>query len=328
MKRARLSHGTSSIRAKSRKRSKNEFGDTKLIENENSVNSGLVYNKGHGQHILKNPLVLQAIVDKAGIKPTDVVLEIGPGTGNLTEKLLGVAKKVIAFEIDSRMVAELRKRFQSATIGRKLEVIEGDCLRQNFPYFDKCVANTPYAISSALVFKLLRGSTSGAFRAAVLMFQKEFAQRLVAKPGDEQYSRLSVNTQLLAKCSHLMKISKNSFDPPPQVESSVVRLEPRRPAPKVDFDEWDGLMKLLFNRKNRKVCSLLSSKNIRSNLYRIHRSHSTMKESAPIDEDVFNRRISVLLSGPSLCNLRARRMTQDDFAMLLAKFHEQHVYFS
>ena len=89
--------------------------------------SGIVFNKGHGQHILKNPLVLNAIVEKAAVKPTDVVLEIGPGTGNLTEKLLAAAKKVIAFEIDPRMVAELRKRFQNTPLGRKLEVIQGNC---------------------------------------------------------------------------------------------------------------------------------------------------------------------------------------------------------
>eukprot|EP00759_Apiculatamorpha_spiralis_P041123 PhF_6_TR39719/c2_g1_i4/m.59126/K14191/DIM1; 18S rRNA (adenine1779-N6/adenine1780-N6)-dimethyltransferase len=179
--------------------------------------SGIVFHKTHGQHILKNPLVLNAIVEKAAVKPTDVILEIGPGTGNLTEKLLQAAKKVIAFEIDPRMVAELRKRFQNTPLGRKLEVIQGNCLKYDFPYFDKCVANTPYAISSALVFKLLNDKNGG-FKCAVLMFQREFALRLVAKAGDPLYCRLGVNCQLLAKVSHVMKISKNSFNPPPKVE--------------------------------------------------------------------------------------------------------------
>jgi 18S rRNA (adenine1779-N6/adenine1780-N6)-dimethyltransferase len=93
-----------------------------------------------------------------------------------------------------------------------------------------CIANVPYQISSPIVFKLLAHQN---FRAAILMFQREFALRLVAKPGfhffkilhqgDSLYCRLSANTQLLAKCDHLLKISKNSYKPPPQVDSSVVR---------------------------------------------------------------------------------------------------------
>ncbi|EPY32722.1 18S rRNA (adenine1779-N6/adenine1780-N6)-dimethyltransferase [Strigomonas culicis] len=202
--------------------------------------SGMVFNKGFGQHILKNPLVITAIVEKSAIKPTDVVMEIGPGTGNLTEKLLQTAKKVIAFEIDPRMVAELNKRFQNTPLAGKLQVIRGNCLEHDFPYFDKCVANVPYAISSALIFKLLKKPT---FKCAVLMFQREFALRVCAQPGSEAYCRLSVNAQLLARCSHLMKISKNSFNPPPKVESSVIRLDPKYPVPDVDFEEWDGLVR-------------------------------------------------------------------------------------
>jgi len=153
--------------------------------------SSMVFNKGHGQHILRNPLVIAAIVEKAAIKSTDVVLEIGPGTGNLTEKLLQAAKKVIAYEIDPRMVAELRKRFQNTPLIHKLEVVQGNCLHHEFPPFDKCVANVPYAISSALVFKLLKRPD---FKCAVLMFQREFAMRVCALPGSEAYCRLSVNS--------------------------------------------------------------------------------------------------------------------------------------
>ena len=88
------------------------------------------------------------------------------------------------------------------------------------------------------------------FRCAVLMFQREFAQRLVAQPGDKLYCRLSINTQLLARVDHLMKVGKNNFRPPPKVESSVVRLEPRNPPPPINFQEWDGLTRICFVRKN------------------------------------------------------------------------------
>lgn len=100
-----------------------------------------------------------------------------------------------------------------------------------------------------LVFKLLEHRP--VFRTSVLMFQREFALRLVAKPGDSLYCRLSVNVQLFAKVEHIMKVGKNNFRPPPQVESSVVRMEPRNPPPPVDFKEWDGLMRILFVRKNK-----------------------------------------------------------------------------
>jgi 18S rRNA (adenine1779-N6/adenine1780-N6)-dimethyltransferase len=82
------------------------------------------------------------------------------------------------------------------------------------------------------------------------MFQREFALRLVAKPGDSDYCRLSANVQLLAKVDHIMKVGKNNFRPPPKVESSVVRMEPRYPPPPIDFDEWDGLLRIVFGKKH------------------------------------------------------------------------------
>lgn len=219
---------------------------------------GIDFKKVHGQHILRNPLVVDSIVRKSGIKSTDTVLEVGPGTGNLTVKLLAAAKKVIAYEVDSRMIVEVYKRIQGAENERKLQVIQGDVLKHDLPYFDLCVANTPYQISSPLVFRLL--SHRPMFRAAILMFQREFAMRLVAKPRDGLYCRLSVNVQLLARVSHLMKVAKNNFRPPPKVESSVVRIEPRNPPPKVNFKEWDGMLRICFHRKHRMLRANFTNK--------------------------------------------------------------------
>ncbi|KAK9908967.1 hypothetical protein WJX75_005302 [Coccomyxa subellipsoidea] len=212
-------------------------------------NSGIEFLKSRGQHILKNPQVIQSIVDKAGVKSTDVVLEIGPGTGNLTLKLLERAKKVIAIEVDHRMVLELQRRVQGTQFASHLQIIQGDVMKQDLPYFDICVANIPYQISSPLTFKLL--AHRPAFRAAVIMFQHEFAMRLVARPGDSLFCRLAVNTQLLARVSHLLKVGRNNFRPPPKVDSSVVRIEPRHPPPPVNFREWDGLVRVCFGRKNK-----------------------------------------------------------------------------
>ena len=83
------------------------------------------------------------------------------------------------------------------------------------------------------------------------MFQREFAMRLFAKPGEKLYSRLSVNVQMWSKVSHIMKVGRNNFNPPPLVESNVVRIEPKNPRPQIAYEEWDGLLRIAFVRKNR-----------------------------------------------------------------------------
>ncbi|XAR52690.1 18S rRNA (adenine(1779)-N(6)/adenine(1780)-N(6))-dimethyltransferase [Bertholletia excelsa] len=223
---------------------------------------GIPFHKSKGQHILKNPLLIDTIVQKSGIKSTDVILEIGPGTGNLTKKLLEAGKSVIAVELDPRMVLELQRRFQGTPFSNRLKVIQGDVLKCDLPYFDICVANIPYQISSPLTFKLL--AHRPLFWCAVIMFQREFAMRLVAQPGDTLYCRLSVNTQLLSRVSHLLKVGKNNFRPPPKVDSSVVRIEPRKPQPSVNFKEWDGLVRICFNRKNKTLGSIFRQKSVLS----------------------------------------------------------------
>ncbi|KAK5080871.1 Dimethyladenosine transferase [Lithohypha guttulata] len=202
-----------------------------------------------GQHVLKNPGVAQAIVDKADLKQSDIVLEVGPGSGNLTVRILEKAKKCIAVELDPRMAAEVTKRVQGTPAGKRLDVVLGDVIKTDLPYFDVCISNTPYQISSPLTFKLL--ATAPAPRVCILMFQREFALRLFAKPGDKLYSRLSVNAQMWAKIDHIMKVGKNNFKPPPAVESSVVRMVPKNPRPNISYEEWDGLLRICFVRKNK-----------------------------------------------------------------------------
>lgn len=318
--------------AKKSKKSSNDPAKRARMGSSSSTNnsvggsqSGMVFDKGFGQHILKNPLVITAIVEKAAIRSTDVVLEIGPGTGNLTEKLLQTAKKVIAFEIDPRMVAELNKRFQNTPLYSKLQIIRGNCLDHDFPYFDKCVANVPYAISSALVFKLLKKPT---FKCAVLMFQREFALRVCAQPGSEAYCRLSVNAQLLARCSHIMKISRNSFNPPPKVESSVIRLDPKHPAPDVDFEEWDGLVKMIFNRKNKKVSSIFRTRTAIQTLYDKYVSYqkSDGRSSTETTLEQFKTLLETVLTDP-LFDKRGRMLDEEAIMCMLAHFTKHGIYF-
>jgi len=231
-------------------------------------------NKARGQHLLKNPMILKEIVSKSALKPSDIVLEIGPGTGNLTMLMLEIAKQVIAVEVDPRMVAQLLKRVGISEFQPKLKLLQGDVLKTTFPFFDICVANIPYQISSPIVFKLL--AHRPVFRCAVLLVQREFAMRLVAKPGSEFYCRLSANVQLLAKCDHLMKVSKNNFTPPPKVESSVVRIEPRNPLPNINFVEWDGLLRIVFGRKNKTLGAIFKQKKILEHLLENYKKYKIL----------------------------------------------------
>ena len=261
------------------KRRRNESGGKQVLGHR-----GIEFKKLHGQHILRNPLIVNSIVQKAGIKSTDTILEVGPGTGNLTVKLLDAGRKVIAYEVDPRMVVEVFKRVQGTEKESRLQVVQGDVLKHKLPYFDICVSNTPYQISSPLVFRLL--SHRPMFRAAVLMFQREFAMRLVAKPGESLYCRLSVNAQLLARVSHLMKVAKNNFRPPPKVESSVVRIEPRNPPPKMNFLEWDGMLRFCFQRKNRMLRAIFGQKSVLRILEKNRRTAAALQQAENEAQDM------------------------------------------
>lgn len=120
------------------------------------------------------------------------------------------------------------------------------------------------------------------------MFQREFAMRLTARPGDALYCRLSVNAQFWAKITHIMKVGKNNFKPPPQVESSVVRIEPKmgKERPGVSWDEWDGMLRICFVRKNRTMrASWLGTKEVLGMVERNYRVYCAMNNIA-IDETI------------------------------------------
>jgi len=293
------------------------------------------FNRSRGQHILTNPLIVDSIIDKAGIKVTDTILEIGPGSGNLTAKMISKAKAVIAVEIDERMVAELNKRFLTSPHRRRLTIAAGDALAlPRLPRFDLCVANLPYQISSPFIFRLLRESVTNPFRAAIVLVQREFALRLVARPGEPSYCRLSVNTQFLCRPKHLMKVGRNNFKPPPKVESSVVQIIPRTPLPAVAFEEWDGLVRICFQRKNRTLSSLFRQANV---LRLLGRNRATLAgqqgsmdadddEEVQLDEE--RTRVLAVLEAADALDSRARTMAINDFLSLLVKFSEAGYRFS
>lgn len=184
---------------------------------------GIRLSKKSGQSQLVDERILKRIVEFGDVSTDDVVLEIGPGIGNLTNFLVERAGKVIAVESDERLTRILKERLGERP---NLKIVNGDILKFSLPEFDKVIANIPYSISSPLTFKLLEWG----FDLGVLMYQKEFAQRLVASPGSSDYSRLSVNVAYRAEAELLEEVSPGSFLPQPAVWSAIVRFKVREPS--------------------------------------------------------------------------------------------------
>lgn len=300
------------------------------------MNKVFKFNTDLGQHILKNPLIAQGIVDKAEIRPHETVLEIGPGTGNLTVRILEQARKVVASEVDPRMAAELTKRVQGTPQQKKLEIVMGDFMKmEKLPQFDVCISNTPYQISSGIVFKLL--SMPKPPRIAVLMFQREFALILTARPGDSLYNRLSANAQMWANVKHVMKVGKNNFRPPPKVESSVVKIEPKNPRPNIDYNEWDGLLRFCFNRKNKTLNAIFRNKNVLDILVNNYKAYlsalSTQRGEMLMDvnldyNEAVKEKVLKVMKETEFGEKRAAKMDQTDFLKLLYAFHQVGIHFA
>ncbi|MCK9297845.1 16S ribosomal RNA methyltransferase A [Methanoculleus sp. YWC-01] len=201
------------------------------------------------QHFLVDRRAVEKIagfVDVSGRK----VLEIGPGEGILTRALLDRGANVIAVEIDPALVEELEIAFADEIEEGRLEIIRGDAKRVDIPPFDIVVANLPYSVSSKLTFRLL----AIGFEVAVLMYQKEFARRMVAPPGTPNVGRLSVMVQTYASVKPLLDLSPSSFRPRPQVRSWVVRITPHEPPyPIADREVYADVVRVLFSHRRKTV---------------------------------------------------------------------------
>jgi len=191
---------------------------------------------------------LHAMVSYASLTQDDVVLEIGAGFGALTRVLSPLCGKVIAVETDRRLVAALK--VETANL-LNITVIEGDVLKATIPPFNKVVSNPPFHISSPVLFWLLNRN----FDRAVLTFQKEFAERLVAEVGSKDYSRLTVETYYRAEVELLDVVPKETFYPHPNVDARIVRLKPRKTAPfqLKNEETFHELVRMLFTQRNKKV---------------------------------------------------------------------------
>ena len=207
------------------------------------------------QHFLAD---LQAVERIAGVLDISdrVVLEIGPGRGVLTRALLNRGAKVIAVELDQSLVSFLHHQFADIIAQGSLTLISGDATRVDIPPFELVVANLPYSASSKITFRLL----DIGFEAAVLMYQKEFADRMLADIGTRDCGRLSVMVQTFARASRCFDLPPGAFSPPPAVHSTVVRIEPRPPLfPVQDRAIYAEVVKILYAGRRKTVRSILKN---------------------------------------------------------------------
>ena len=225
----------------------NAYQETKFILNKYHITA----NKNLGQNFLVNDEVIEQIVEEANISSEDLIIEIGPGLGTLTSKLLEKAKKVIAIELDKKMITILKERF---SLYSNLEILNEDVLKvdlqkliqqeklDNSVKEAKIVANLPYYITTPIIMKLLEEKLN--ISSITVMVQKEVAERLVATPGEKLAGAITYAVNYYAEAETIVEVPKESFIPEPAVESEVIKLTLRK-APQVDVKNEEKLFKLI-----------------------------------------------------------------------------------
>jgi 16S rRNA (adenine1518-N6/adenine1519-N6)-dimethyltransferase len=209
-----------------------------------------------GQNFLVDDTARHAIVAALGDISERTVIEIGPGHGAITELLAPRAKRLIALELDRALVAELTFRFRDLP---HVEIIEADILDTDLSALIPAgepadvIGNLPYYITSDILLQLFAAGRDGLLTRAVLMMQREVADRLSAEPGVRDYGLLSATTQMHAQVASLFKLPPEAFSPPPEVYSTVLRLEfaARFAELGVDAAGFDGFLKQIFAQKRK-----------------------------------------------------------------------------
>lgn len=226
---------------------------------------GFRLSKGLGQNFLINEEILKGILDGAEIGPDDSVLEIGPGFGVLTTGLCSRAKKVVSVELDKRIYEILKINLSGFT---NFELIEGDILQVDIKDIlenklagknTKVVANLPYYITTPIIMKLLEERHE--FKSITVMVQKEVAERLCSDPGNKSYGAITVSANYYASIKKILDVPSDSFIPPPDVESAVIRFDIREAPPAQVNDEvlFFRVIKAAFGQRRKTLLNALSA---------------------------------------------------------------------
>ena len=225
-------------------------------------------NKSLGQNFLINEQVIQKIIQASEITKEDVIIEIGPGLGTLTSRLLEKAKRVIAIELDERMVKILKKRFLTFS---NFELLSEDILKVNLKELIrlqkqdnevknvKIVANLPYYITTPIIMKLLEEKLD--INSITVMVQKEVAQRLTAIPSSKLSGAITYTVNYYAKAQEIFEVPKESFIPEPDVMSEVIKLELRKEPVVIIKDEeiFFKIIKQAFMQRRKTLVNALSN---------------------------------------------------------------------
>lgn len=213
--------------------------------------TGIVPKKSKGQNFLIDGRVADRHIAYAEIREGDRVLEVGPGLGILTERMADLPCELTCIELD-----DILAEYISQTFGDRLRLIHGDAVKVDFPEFDVFVSNLPYSVSTPIIFKLL----DHRFRTAVVMVQKEFADRMVADVGSPDYSRLTVNLFYRADCEVMETVPASRFNPRPKVDSALVRITPRKaPFDVIDERLFFKVTEITFNHRRKKIGTSLKA---------------------------------------------------------------------
>ena len=240
-----------------------------LVESENTIEvlrrTGFSFKKSLGPNFLIDPLVLQRIIDAACLTEDDCALEIGPGIGTMTEALSEAAGRVVAVELDNRLIPILEENLRGC---ENVTIVHGDILKTDLrklseEYCDgkpfKAVANLPYSVTTPALLKLL--SEDAPITSATLMVQKEVAERMMAKPGTKAYGALSLAVQYRAEISVAANVPRNCFIPRPEVDSQVVHLQcfSEPPVRTEDSELMFRLIRASFNERRKTLVNGLSN---------------------------------------------------------------------
>ena len=255
-----------------------------------------------GQNFLADHSAAKRIVDALGDVSNRTVIEIGPGRGMLTDFLVRRSRKVIGIELDRVLAAQLRMRY--ATL-KNIEILESDFvtvewtsmvgrrpgplhdLRPTQPETVDIIGNLPYYVTSDIVLRILEEHES--IGRAVIMVQREVADRISAEPGSRDYGLLSATAQLFARVENLFTLPPEAFDPPPEVYSSVIRLtmSPRVAELQIDPKAFQAMLKLAFAQKRKTLANNLKGqyedKAIRSALKEAGVRPDARAEAVPLD---------------------------------------------
>lgn len=205
--------------------------------------------KRFGQHFLADRSIVGAIVDAIDPQPHEAVVEVGPGLGALTDPLIARCGRLTVIELDRDLAARLRRRSDLAVIESDVLKVDFSALAQTLARPLRVVGNLPYNISTPILFHLLKHVEH--VEDQHFMLQKEVVDRMVAVPGNKDFGRLTVMLQWRYAIEAVLDVPPQAFDPPPRVDSAVVRMRPLKPAPDIDGALLGELVTVAFSQRRK-----------------------------------------------------------------------------